>query len=143
MATTVQRINGSKTQVGTLYNLNSNLYIITVIGASAIDLTAEDSLGTSPTNTITVDGVSVGNILIDGVVEAIVKEINPLAFFVPNANAGKIYVVMDQSIDSASELQTRIRRIGLNAAGTATTVGPNAINIIGSTVAVPSTITFA
>ena len=128
---TVQRVNGSKTNVGVLYNANCNLFLITVKQANttAIDLRAEDSAG--------VDAV------VDGVIEQIVKEINPLAYFVPNSTGGIIHVVMDQSIDNASELQVRIRRIGIQSGSTVTAVGPNAVDISGTTVAPAQSFTVA
>lgn len=46
---TVTRINGSKTVVGTLYDVNSNLYKIVVKDTTntVVNLTKEDSVGTS------------------------------------------------------------------------------------------------
>jgi hypothetical protein len=113
----VTRVNGLRNTVGTLYADNCNLYLITVknSSASAIDLRAEDDA-------------------IDEAVEQILKEINPLAFFVTNSSAGTICVVMDKSIGDASELQTRIRRIGKDLNATTTSIGPNDIDISGTTV---------
>lgn len=108
---TVTRVNGSATTVGTLYNQNANLYIIQVKpagGATNVDLRAEDSAG--------------GDAKINGVVEIIVKEISPLAWFTPNLATGFIYVVMDKAINDAAELQLRIRRIGSSVDITGTTV---------------------
>jgi hypothetical protein len=124
MTQTVTRVHGSDTQVGIIYNLNANLYIITVKNTSttALDLSLEDSYN--------------GNAVIGGVIEAIVAEINPLAWFVPadqTTYAGQIHVVMDKAINDATELRTRIRRIGLKADLT-TTVGPNNRDISGTTV---------
>jgi hypothetical protein len=77
-------------------------------------------------------------------VEQIVKEINPLMFFVTNSSAGTIHVVMDQSVNLASELQIRIRRIGIDGGGaTTTSIGPNDIDISGTTVAAAASITVA
>ena len=123
---TVTRIHGLRNTVGTLYADNCNLYLITVKNASnsAIDLNAED------------DGV-------DEVVEAIVKEINPLAFFVASDTSGKIHVVMDKSINNASELQVRIRRIGLDSGATTTSIGPNDVDISGTTVVAGTSFTVA
>lgn len=100
MTLTVPRINGSATKVGTLYNVNSNLYLITVkiAGGTAINLQNEDSYIDSSTQ------------LADGVLEAIIKEINPLAYWAPDDASGKIHVVMDKAINDAIELRTRIRR---------------------------------
>ena len=120
------RTNGLACTVATLYNLNANAFLITVknAAASAIDLRAEDDA-------------------VDEVVEQIVKEINPLMFFVTNSTAGTIHVIMDQSVNSASELQVRIRRIGIDSGATTTSIGPNDIDISGTTVAAAASITVA
>ena len=120
------RTNGLNCTVGTLYNLNANAFLITVknAGASAIDLRAEDDA-------------------VDETVEQIVKEINPFMFFVTNSAAGTIHVIMDQSLNSASELQVRIRRIGIDSGATTTSIGPNDIDISGTTVAAAASITIA
>jgi hypothetical protein len=111
------RVNGLRNTVGTLYQDMVNLFKITVqtVAPAAVDLRAEDDAN-------------------DEVVEAIVRELNPLAFFVVNDNSGIIYVIMDKHINSASELQTRIRRIGIDAGATTTSIGPNDIDISGTTV---------
>ena len=113
----VTRVNGLKATVATLYNDNCNLYKITVkvAATTAVDLRAEDDA-------------------VNEVVEQIVKEINPLAYFAVDANTGIIYVVMDKAINSASELQVRIRRIGIDSGATTTSIGPNDIDISGTTV---------
>ena len=79
---TVSRVHGSNTQVGILYSMNVNLYVISVKKAdtTAIDLETEDSYG--------VDAV------VGGVIESIVDEINPLAWFTPADNSGEIFVVI-------------------------------------------------
>lgn len=130
---TVTRVNGSATQVGVLYNLNCNMYLITVKNTSgtALNLTSEDSAG--------------ANAVVDGVIEAIVDEINPLAWFVPadqTTYTGEIYVVLDKAINDATELRTRIRRIGLQDDGT-TLVGPNDRDISGTTVTAASSFSVA
>lgn len=116
---TVTRVNGSATAVGTLYNQNANLYIIQVKTAvpANVDLRAEDSAG--------------GDAKVNGVVENIVKEISPLAWFTPDLATGYIYVVMDKAINDAAELQVRIRRIG------------SSVDITGTTVAAATTLTLA
>jgi hypothetical protein len=102
-----------------------NLYKITVqtVVPAAVDLRAEDDAN-------------------DETVEAIVREINPLAFFVVNDASGVIYVVMDKHINSASELQVRIRSIGKDSGATTTSIGPNNIDISGTTVESAVSMTF-
>lgn len=115
---TLTRTNGLKATVGTLYAPNCNLWLITVkdTGASAIDLRDEDDA-------------------VNETVEAIIQELNPLAYFTTDSAAGTMMVVMDKTINSASELQTRIRRIGKDAdPATTTSIGPNDIDISGTTV---------
>ena len=96
---TVSRVHGSNTQVGTLYNPNANLFKIAVktSAPAAVDLQTEDSYGL--------------NAVVYGVIEAIVDELNPLIWFTPAATSGYIHVILDIKNDSASELQTRIRRV--------------------------------
>ncbi len=117
MALTVTRVNGLRNTVGTVYADNCNLYLITVknTGGTAIDLRAEDDA-------------------VDEAVEQIVKELNPLAFFVTDSSAGTISVVMDKAINSASELQTRLRTLGKDSGASTTSIGPNDIDISGTTV---------
>ena len=125
---TVTRVHGSNTQVGTLYNPNANLFKIAVktSAPAAVDLQTEDSYGL--------------NAVVYGVIEAIVDELNPLAWFAPANISGEIYVVMDKSINSASELQIRIRRLGLLLDGT-TATGTNGIDISGTVVSAASSFT--
>jgi hypothetical protein len=119
------RVNGLRNTVGTLYQDMVNLYKITVqtVVPAAVDLRAEDDAN-------------------DETVEAIVREINPLAFFVVNDASGVIYVVMDKHINSASELQVRIRSIGKDSGATTTSIGPNNIDISGTTVESAVSMTF-
>ena len=129
--TTVTRVNGSATQVGTLYSPNCFAYLITVkdTSATAIDLQTEDTYG--------------GNAVVGGVIEAIVDELNPKAWFAPADNSGKIHVILDTNLDDAAELQIRIRRIGKPTGSAVTAVGPNSIDISGTTVVAASSITIA
>ena len=115
---TVTRVNGLACTVGTLYSLNAKAFLVTVknAAAAAIDLRAEDDA-------------------VDEAVEMIVKELNPLMFLVTNSAAGTIHVVMDVS-RSAADLQARIRALG-------TTVGPNDVDVTGTTVADAASITVA
>ena len=87
----VTRTNGLQATVGTLYAPNCNLWLVTVkdTGASAIDLRAEDDA-------------------VNETVEAIIQELNPLAYFTTDSAAGTMMLVMDKAINSASELQARI-----------------------------------
>jgi len=101
---TTGRVNGSDTRVGNLYPVNCNLYNIYVAYEGPVDLRTQDSYG--------------GDAVIDGVIESIVKELNPLAWFADNNNSGRIRVVMDKAIDDAAELQHRIRNIRNDIGGT-------------------------
>jgi hypothetical protein len=115
---TVTRTNGLQATVGTLYAPNCNLWLITVknAGAVAIDLRAEDDA-------------------VNETVEAIIGELNPLAYFTTDSAAGTMMLVMDKAINDASELQARIRTIGKDAdPATTTSIGPNDIDISGTTV---------
>ena len=111
-----ERINGNACAVSTLYNLSVNPMVIQVRkwGGTPVDLRGET--------------------IIDGVVEQIVKEANPLAFYVPNTSSGNIHVIMDPTI-IASDLQNRLRLLGANSytgvSGTYanTYVGPNGKDI--------------
>lgn len=113
------RVNGLRNTVGTLYMDNCNMFVIQVQNAanSNRDLRAEDDA-------------------VDEAVEYIVKELNPLAFFVVDAGTGLIYVVMDKNISSASELQTRIRNMG-------TAVGVNSIDVTGTDVTLATSLTLS
>lgn len=126
MPSGLTRTTGLACTAGTIYPLNSKLFLCTVktTGASAVDISAEDDA-------------------VDEVVEQIVKEVNPLAFFVANDNTGKIYLVMDYNA-SATDLQHRIRQIGSDTPAvrtgnttftySVTSVGPNDKDISGTTV---------
>ena len=118
---TVTRIHGSATQVGTLYSPNCFAYLITVkiANGTAVDLQTQDSYGV--------------NAQVDGVLEMIVKEINPKAWYAPADNSGKIHVIMDMNIDDATELQTRIRNMS----------PLNGVVVSGTTVTPASSITIA
>jgi hypothetical protein len=96
---------------------NCNMFVIQVqnVSNSNRDLRAEDDA-------------------VDEAVEYIVKELNPLAFFVVDASTGLIYVVMDKNINSASELQVRIRNMG-------TAVGVNSIDVTGTDVTLATALT--
>jgi hypothetical protein len=115
---TFTRTNGLRNTVATLYADNCTLFVIQVQNAanSNRDLRDEDDA-------------------IEETVEFIVRELNPLAFFVVNANTGLIYVVMDKNA-SAADIQTRIRNLG-------TAVGPNDIDVTGTDVTDATSLTLA
>ena len=112
------RVNGLACTVGTLYTLNAKAFLVTVknVSASARDLRAEDDA-------------------VDEAVEMIVKELNPLMFFVTDSGAGTMHIVTDVSL-SAADIQSRIRNLG-------TTVGPNDVDVTGTTVTAGTSITVA
>ena len=114
----ITRVNGLACTAGTLYSLNAKAFLVTVknAAASARDLRAEDDA-------------------VDEAVEMIVKELNPLMFLVTNSSAGTMHIVTDVSL-SAADLQTRIRNLGA-------TVGPNDLDVTGTTVADAASITVA
>ena len=121
---TVTRITGVQTTVGTIYAVNVNLFLLTVkkLDTVAVDLRNEDSS-------------------IDLTVEQIVKELNTLAYFVTNSSAGTIHLVMDKNA-TAADIQLRVRRIATsNIDGS--TVGPNFVDIGGSTVVAATSFTVA
>jgi hypothetical protein len=114
----VTRVNGLACTAGTLYSLNAKAFLVTVknAAASARDLRAEDDA-------------------VDETVEMIVKEINPLMFLVTDSSAGTMHIVTDVSL-SAADIQTRIRNLG-------TAVGPNDVDVTGTTVTLATSITAA
>jgi hypothetical protein len=129
---TVTRVSGVEATAGTLYAVNCNLFLLTVKKAdsNAIDLRTEDE----STN----GGIDV---YIDGVVEMILKELNPLAYQITNSSAGTIHLVMDKNA-TAADIQTRVRRIGLNPNDDFSTVlGSNSVDISGSTVTAATSLT--
>lgn len=117
---------GDNTTVGTMYSPNAFCYKLTVQNASnvAIDLRAEDDA-------------------YNETVAQIIREISPLAYFVVDADTGVIHLVMDKNINSASELEARIRTIGKDTGASTTSIGPNDIDISGSDVVAASSITVA
>ena len=117
---------GDQTTVGTMYSPNAFCYKLTVEDATntAVDLRAEDDA-------------------YNETVGQIVREISPLAYFVVNDASGVIHLVMDKNINSASELQARIRTIGKDTGASTTSIGPNDIDISGSDVVAASSITVA
>ena len=114
----VTRVNGLRNTVATLYADNCTLFVIQVQSAANAnrDLRAEDDA-------------------IEETVEYIVKELNPLAFFVVDAATGLMYIVMDKNA-SAADIQTRIRNLG-------TAVGPNDVDVTGTDVTAATSLTLA
>ena len=114
----VTRVTGtSHMTVGVQHETGCHCYLLTVQNASnsAIDLRAEDDA-------------------VNEAVEAIIMEIAPLAYFITDSSAGTVALIMDKNIDDHTELQTRIRRIGVDSGASTTSIGPNDIDISGSDV---------
>jgi len=103
--------------VGKQHETGCHCYLLTVQNASnsAIDLRAEDDA-------------------VNEVVEALIMDLNPLAYFITNSNAGTVMLIMDKNFDSHVDLQARIRLIGVDSGATTTSIGPNDIDISGSDV---------
>lgn len=124
----VTRVNGLACTAGVMYPLNAKVFKVTIMDkdSTPFDIRTEDDA-------------------VDEVVEQLVKEINPLAFFVPDdSSGGEINIVVDVS-QSAAGLQHRIRQIGADSRATSTdgnktftyattSIGPNDKDISGSTV---------
>ena len=72
----------------------------------------------------------------DEAVEAIIREVQPLMYFVPSAGNGIIHVIVDGHAVDAATLQARIRALGA-------TVGPNSYDATGATVTLGTSITVA
>ena len=122
---TVTRQTGLQATVGTVYKPNCNIYLFTIKKGDtvAVDLRAEDDA-------------------VNETVEQIIKEFNPAAYFITDSAAGTMHMILDKSQNSASELQIQLRRIG-DSNDDGSTVGPNLIDISGSTVVAASSITVA
>ena len=122
---TVTRQTGLQATVGTVYKPNCNIYLFTIKKGDtlAVDLRAEDDA-------------------VNETVEQIIKEFNPAAYFITNSAAGTMHMILDKSQNSASELQIQLRRIG-DSNDDGSTVGPNLIDISGSTVAAAASFTVA
>jgi hypothetical protein len=122
---TVTRDNGLKATVGTMYSPNCNVYLFTIKKGDtvAVDLRAEDDA-------------------VNETVEQIIKEFNPAAYFITDGTAGTMHMILDKSQNSASELQIQLRRIG-DSVSDGSTIGPNLVDISGSTVVAASSITVA
>ena len=122
---TVTRQTGLQATVGTVYKPNCNIYLFTIKKGDtvAVDLRAEDDA-------------------VNETVEQIIKEFNPAAYFITDDASGKIHMVLDKSQNDRSELEIQLRRIG-DSNDDGSTVGPNLIDISGSTVAAAASFTVA
>jgi len=115
---TVTRTTGtSHMTVGVQHEVGCHCYLLTVQNASnsAIDLRAEDDA-------------------VNEAVEAIIMDLNPLAYFITNSSAGTVMLIMDKNFNDHTTLQARIRLIGIDDGATTTSIGPNDIDISGSDV---------
>ncbi len=112
------RVNGfGNYTTGTIRSVAQlSAFLITVknASASAQDLRSED------------DGA-------EEVMEAVIREVQPLMYFAPSTTAGTIHVIVDGHAVDATTLQIRLRALG-------TAVGPNAVDVSGTTVAAASAI---
>ena len=97
---TITRVNGLACTAGTIYPLNSKLFQVVV-----------QDTATAPINIQAQDDA------VDEIVEMLVKEVNPLAFFVVNGNGGVLHLVTDVN-QSAAGLQHRIRQLGATSPAT-------------------------
>jgi len=114
----VTRTTGtSHMTVGVQHEVGCHCYLLTVQNAanSAQDLRAEDDA-------------------VNEVVEALIMDLNPLAYFVTNSSAGTVMLIMDKNFNDHADLQARIRLIGVDSGATTTSIGPNDIDISGSDV---------
>lgn len=94
---------GTQTTAGTLYGVNAKLHVITVNNSVAIRANLVPDSG-----------------LTGGVIESIVDELNPLAYFTTGStvtNQANIFVITDKHI-SSSDIQHRVRQLGANTAAT-------------------------
>ena len=108
-----------------MYSPNCNVYLFTIKKGDtvAVDLRAEDDA-------------------VNETVEQIIKEFNPAAYFITNSAAGTMHMILDKSQNDRSELEIQLRRIG-DSNDDGSTVGPNLIDISGSTVAAAASFTVA
>jgi hypothetical protein len=119
---------GTQATVGTLYGVNTNLHVVTINAGASVGQVIRGNLVTESAVT-------------GGVIEAIVGEVNPLAYYTTGStatNQANLFLVTDITI-KASDLQHRIRQIGAGSPATRltsttftyanTAVGPNAVDI--------------
>ena len=120
----IARKTGSlQVAAGTVYTPGAKAFkiLVKIANGTAVDLRAEDDA-------------------LDETVEQICKEINPLVYMTTNDASGTMTVVCDSNA-TAGDLQTRIRRIGLDAGASTTSIGPNDIDVSGTLVTVAATLT--
>lgn len=99
---------GTQTTVGTLNGVNSKLFVITINAGGS-------TTSTTPRGNLVPDSGYTG-----GVIESIVDEVNPLAYFTTGStatNQANIFVVTDKNV-SAADIQHRVRQLGANSAAT-------------------------
>jgi len=106
---------GTQTIKNTLYGSALSLHIVTINAGGTLDPAAS----ALPRGNLIAECTLTG-----GVVEAIVNEINPLAYCVGGVSStnagGNLYLVTDAKV-SSSDLQHRIRQIGANTAAVRST----------------------
>ena len=117
----ITRVNGFGNYVVGSYRSTANIgaFLVTIKNASnsAQDIRAEDDAANE-------------------VVEAIMMATNTLGASFTDSNAGTATILVDSSQWDAASLQAAIRHLG-------TAVGPNDIDVSGSTVVAASTLTAA
>ena len=119
---------GTQATVGTLYGVNTNLHVVTINAGASVGQVIRGNL-------VTESGVT------GGVIESIVGEVNPLAYYTTGStatNQANLFLVTDITV-KAPDLQHRIRQIGANTAAVRgnvtsftyanTAIGPNAVDI--------------
>jgi len=98
----VTRINGfgqyTTGTIRTVAQLKAFLITVKNDGNTAVDLQSLD------------DGA-------DEMVEAVIREVQPLMYYLPSDNSGTIHVIVDGHAVTASSLQDRVRRIVASVGG--------------------------
>jgi hypothetical protein len=136
------RVNGQSQYVTGTQRSVAQLatFVITVLeddGSTAIDLRTQDGF----------NGVT-GEPHANQLVEAIIREVQPLVYNVPSAADGKIHVVVDGHAVDAASLQARIRALGAVSSNQRNFVSPDGDGTtttvdIGGTTVVAGSITVA
>tara|TARA_R110000803_G_scaffold203330_1_gene268843 strand:+ start:818 stop:1207 length:390 start_codon:yes stop_codon:yes gene_type:complete len=125
MATLTRQFAGQvQTTVGTMYSPNCNAYLFTIkngpSASAVVDLRAEDDA-------------------INETVEIILKEFNPLLYFIKNDASGTMHIILDKNQNNVADLQLRLRGIS-ESNDDGSTVGANNIDVSGSLVVAASSI---